>query len=129
MRMADAAVAANGGAAAAGGEQPEQQQQSWGEMIKGIFWRMLVMYFIMNLFKGGGNKTAAPSSPSNGNVATTNSLQARNLFARGTVMDMYLYISEHEKMRWRGGDDEKSSTGTREIDCLIQLQKISSKTA
>merc|ERR1719289_566233 len=97
--MADAAVAANGG-----GEGEQQQQQSWFEMLKGMIWRFMIMYFIMNLFKGGGDKSAAPNSSSNGQVATTNSLKAKNLFDRGTVMDMYLYISEDERIRWKRDD-------------------------
>ena len=114
--MADGAVAADGGGAAdAAGAEAEQPQQSWFEMLKGIFWRFLIMYFIMSLFKGGANKTAAPtevasSSNSNGEMTTTNSLKGRNLFDRGTVMDMYLYLSEYERMRWKG-EDQKISTG------------------
>ena len=104
--MADAAVAANGGGE---GEQ-QQQQQSWFDMLKGMIWRFMIMYFIMNLFKGGGDKSAAPNSSSNGQVATTNSLKAKNLFDRGTVMDMYLYISEDERMRWKR--DDKLAVGT-----------------
>ena len=57
--MADGAVAPNvGGGGGVGGvdgggagDQPEQQ--SWFEMLKGIFWRFLIMYFIMSLFKVG----------------------------------------------------------------------------
>jgi len=113
--MSDSTVATNGAAVPAevpAGEEPEQQQ-GWPEMIKGLIWRFLIMYFIMSLFKGGAKTPAAPNgtaSGPNGQVATTNAVQARNLFARGTMMDVYLYISEHEKMKWEGKADTASST-------------------
>ena len=127
--MSDSSVATNGGVAPAaaatagegapaGGDAGDQPPPSWGEMLKGIMWRFLIMYFIMNLFKG--NKTPPADgggggsvSQGGGQVATTNTIQARNLFARGTVMDMYLYISEYERMKWREDKGERNSvTGT-----------------
>ena len=112
--MADS-VATNGGgtvAAAEGGGEgaQEQQQPGWGEMIKGMLWRFLIMYFIMNLFKGKQTPTA-PNTTEGGVATTTGAIQARNLFARGTVMDLYLYISEFEKMKWKDEKTGKSSTG------------------
>ena len=112
--MADS-VATNGGGTAAAAEgdggQEQQQQPGWGEMIKGMLWRFLIMYFIMNLFKGKQTPTA-PNGTSEGGVATTTgAIQARNLFARGTVMDLYLYISEFEKMKWKDEKTGQSSTG------------------
>ena len=118
--MSDSAVATNGGGAAPaapatpgaqGGEAPEQQP-GWGEMLKGILWRFLIMYFIMNLFKGNKSPAAPNATTPNGQVATTNVVQARNLFARGTIMDMYLYISEFERMKWKDDQGDKSNTGT-----------------
>ena len=115
--MSDSTVATTGAAVPAeapAGEEPEQQQQGWPEMIKGLIWRFLIMYFIMSLFKGGGKTPAAPNGTANGpngQEATTNALQARNLFSRGTMMDVYLYVSEYEKMKWEGKEDTASSTG------------------
>ena len=123
-------MATNGAAVPAevpAGEEPEQQQ-GWPEMIKGLIWRFLIMYFIMSLFKGGAKTPAAPNgtaSGPNGQVATTNAVQARNLFARGTMMDVYLYISEHEKMKWEGKADTASSTGmSRTYDFLMPAMSI-----
>lgn len=108
------AVQANGAAGAAAGvegAEGQEQQPGWPEMLKGLFWRFLIMYFIMSFFRGGGKQSATTTTDQDGKqVAMPAAPQSRNLFPRGTMMDIYVYISEYEKMRWSPGGGAREVT-------------------
>lgn len=78
-------------------EQGQQQQQqptrleSFFSITKSLIVRALVIYFITSLFR---RPAAPPGEP--GSTPTTSKLQAFNLFENGTVMDMYVFLSEDE---------------------------------
>ncbi|GAB4835476.1 hypothetical protein Ancab_000385 [Ancistrocladus abbreviatus] len=77
--------AEGGGGGGGGGEQQQQQQQpSIGQTITGII-RMAVFWYFLSRFLFSPKK---PSDPS---------LQISNLFQKGEPLDMWLYLSEHEK--------------------------------
>ncbi|XP_013783202.1 cleft lip and palate transmembrane protein 1 homolog [Limulus polyphemus] len=71
--------------------EPQQQQQafSWAGVIKGIVIRALIIYFITSFFRRPQTSPdkSFPSSPSTA---------SSNIFNNGTVMDMYIYVSEDE---------------------------------
>lgn len=51
-------MAANGGGTAGDAPATQQnQQQTWGQMLKGLLFQMLIIYFITSFFRGG-NKQA-----------------------------------------------------------------------
>lgn len=71
--------------------QPQQQQQqgiSYWSLIKGIVLRALIVYFVTSFFR-------RPQT-NQGQVPETARQGSSNLFPNGTLMDLYLYISERE---------------------------------
>lgn len=87
--MAPPAIADGGGG---GGQQP-QQRQGFGQSISGVI-RMAVFWYFASKFFFSPKKSAEPS------------LLMSNLFQKGEPLDMWLYLSEHEKFRDFG--DEKA---------------------
>ncbi|XWS44605.1 hypothetical protein CRYUN_Cryun15aG0061900 [Craigia yunnanensis] len=82
-----AAVAEAGGG---GGQQPRQQQQQGGFGITGIIRIAVFWYFASKFF--------SPKKP-----AETSNLIS-NLFQKGEPLDMWLYLSEHEKFNDFGNE-------------------------
>lgn len=75
----------------AGGGQPEQQQQrGFGHSLTGIIRMAVFWYFASKFFS-----PKKPSEPS---------LQISNLFDKGESLDMWLYLSEHEKFNDFGSE-------------------------
>lgn len=71
--------------------QPQQQQQqgiSYWSLIKGIVLRALIVYFVTSFFR-------RPQT-NQGQVPETARQGSSNLFPNGTLMDLYLYVSEKE---------------------------------
>ncbi|KAL5820107.1 hypothetical protein ACOSQ4_023949 [Xanthoceras sorbifolium] len=84
--MAPPAAAAGGGGGGGGGGQPERQQQQaggFGQTITGIIRIAVFWYFASKFFSP--KRTTEPSQLTS------------NLFQRGEHLDMWLYLSEHEK--------------------------------
>ncbi|XP_021889835.1 cleft lip and palate transmembrane protein 1 homolog [Carica papaya] len=80
-------------ATAAGGQQPRQQQQQAGgigQTITGIIRIAVFWYFASKFF--------APKRPSDP------SLLISNLFQKGEPLDMWLYLSDHEKFNDFGNE-------------------------
>ncbi|XP_071506264.1 putative lipid scramblase CLPTM1 [Diadema antillarum] len=91
------AVAPQNGEVAANGEQQQQQAQQpnmW-QTIKGMAFRMFVIYMVMSFFRGKSS-TPADNSSGAGGVSTSSWKPGTNLFPTGTVMDLRVYISEDE---------------------------------
>ncbi|CAG0919145.1 unnamed protein product, partial [Notodromas monacha] len=93
--MADeVAVAAPGtSAAAAGVAEGEQQQQNGFSvfgMLKGLLIRGVIFYIIANFFR-------RPAPQTGDNPSSVGLKPASNLFQNGTMMDLYVYLSEDEK--------------------------------
>ena len=59
-------------------------------MVKSMLLRAMVIYFIMSLFRRPQQPT---TNSSNGQVSTAKGA-ATNLFALGTQMDFYVFVSE-----------------------------------
>jgi len=78
----------------AGGENPQQANrgESFLAITKSLIIRALIIYFITSMFR-------RPQQPVDvkGNGAVVTRLPATNLYANGTVMDLYIYISENEE--------------------------------
>jgi len=73
---------------------PEQQpaQQNMWSFVKGLAFRILVIYFISSLFRG---KSTPPTTETvDGSKYTP--LPSRNLFSNGTSMDFFVYVTENE---------------------------------
>ncbi|KAG4113752.1 hypothetical protein ERO13_D12G002000v2 [Gossypium hirsutum] len=92
--MAPPAAAGGGGGGGGGGEgqQPRQQQQQngFGRTITGIIRIAVFWYFASKFFS-----PKKPTDPSN---------LISNLFQKGEPLDMWLYISEHEKFNDFGNE-------------------------
>jgi len=75
-------------------QEREQYQPSTSEkifsMVKSMLLRAMVIYFIMSLFRRPQQPT---TNSSNGQVSTAKGA-ATNLFALGTQMDFYVFVSE-----------------------------------
>lgn len=86
---------ADGEVAADQSQQQQQQQptrfESFFAITKSLIVRALVIYFITSFFR-------RPATPPGelGTTAPTSKLQAYNLFENGTIMDMYVFLSEDE---------------------------------
>uniref|UniRef100_A0A8C3XAK2 CLPTM1 regulator of GABA type A receptor forward trafficking n=2 Tax=Passeriformes TaxID=9126 RepID=A0A8C3XAK2_9PASS len=79
---------------AAPGPRGQQQQQpaapnAW-QVIKGVLFRIFIIWAISSWFRRGPSPQE-PTSPGG-----TPRSPSRNLFPKDTLMDLYVYISEHE---------------------------------
>lgn len=80
--MAPPAIAQGGGGGDGG--QPQRQQGGFGQSITGVI-RMAIFWYFASKFFFSPKK---PSDPA---------LQISNLFEKGEPLDMWLYLSEHDK--------------------------------
>ncbi|KAM7026352.1 putative lipid scramblase CLPTM1, partial [Acridotheres tristis] len=75
------------------GQQGQQQQQAapnaW-QVLKGVLFRIFIIWAISSWFRRG----TAPQEPSSAGGSARS--PSRNLFPKDTLMDLYVYISEHE---------------------------------
>ncbi|XP_071832660.1 putative lipid scramblase CLPTM1 isoform X2 [Apostichopus japonicus] len=77
-----------------GAAQPQQQpQQTVWQTLKSVAFRIFVFYMIMNLFKRGTSPTTEPGKEGE---APANVKVGVNLFDKGTLLDMKVFISEEE---------------------------------
>ncbi|KAJ4839482.1 hypothetical protein Tsubulata_030719 [Turnera subulata] len=83
------AAAAGGGGGGGGGQQRQQQQQAGGigQTITGII-RIAVFWYFASKFFAPKSSPSSPNTPSH---------QISNLFHKGESLDMWLYLSEHDK--------------------------------
>uniref|UniRef100_A0A671PL08 Cleft lip and palate transmembrane protein 1 homolog n=1 Tax=Sinocyclocheilus anshuiensis TaxID=1608454 RepID=A0A671PL08_9TELE len=79
------------GATAQDPQQQQQQQQpnAW-QVIKGVLFRIFIIWAISSWFRRG------PSTPDPNTPAGAPRVPSRNLFPKDTLMDLYVYISENE---------------------------------
>ncbi|XP_015681214.1 cleft lip and palate transmembrane protein 1 [Protobothrops mucrosquamatus] len=70
--------------------QPQQPAPNAWQIIKGVLFRIFIIWAISSWFRRGPT-TQDPSTP--GGAARAPS---RNLFPKDTLMDLHVYISEHE---------------------------------
>ncbi|NXI41414.1 CLPT1 protein, partial [Galbula dea] len=82
---------AGGGEAAAAAETQRQQPapNAW-QVIKGILFRIFIIWAISSWFRRG------PAPQEQSSTGGTPRAPSRNLFPKDTLMDLYVYISEHE---------------------------------
>lgn len=133
-------------AAAGAAQQPQQQGTTWA-VVKGFLFRMAIIYFVSSLIRGWRQQPASPGSNGNqsdqlGAPGGSGYRPSQNLFARGTEMDLYVYISENHRFRdfddskalfwmlpnvvygdWKGGlNGDGTFTKDGEIQCTENLQ-------
>ncbi|PVD26713.1 hypothetical protein C0Q70_14391 [Pomacea canaliculata] len=74
------------------GQQQQPQRPNMWSILKTLVVRMLIIYFIASFFR------RSPTTPvSDTGSSGTQTRPASNLFEKGTVMDMYVYVSEQEE--------------------------------
>ncbi|XP_001602053.1 cleft lip and palate transmembrane protein 1 homolog [Nasonia vitripennis] len=78
------------------GDQREKQSygQSFFAIAKTLITRAVIIYFISSFFRRGANNTQTP-----GGAPAVAPNTAFNIFANGTVFDLYIYLSEAEYFR------------------------------
>lgn len=69
-------MATNDGGTAGGA--PAAQQQTWGQMLKGLLFQMLIIYFITSFFRGGNKQPQTEDGKP--------AVAARNLFPNNEKM-------------------------------------------
>ncbi|XP_054710215.1 putative lipid scramblase CLPTM1 [Uloborus diversus] len=74
--------------------QQQQPQHSIWSILKGIVLRAVIIYFITSFFR-------RPQQPSNAPSTGMPSKTSMNLFPTGTVMDLYVYLSEDKKLSFK----------------------------
>ncbi|XP_013401359.1 cleft lip and palate transmembrane protein 1 [Lingula anatina] len=77
---------------------PQQPQANGWSMVKGFFFRCLVIYFISSLFRRG-QQPQMTTTPDGKSVPMPTKLVAHNIFEKGQMMDMYVYLSEDETFK------------------------------
>ncbi|XP_030400249.1 cleft lip and palate transmembrane protein 1 isoform X3 [Gopherus evgoodei] len=70
--------------------QPQQQAPNAWQVIKGVLFRIFIIWAISSWFRRG----PAPQDQSSAGGAPR--VPSRNLFPKDTLMDLHVYISEHE---------------------------------
>ncbi|XP_069738633.1 putative lipid scramblase CLPTM1 [Phaenicophaeus curvirostris] len=83
---------AQAGAAAAAGAETQRQQpppNAW-QVLKGVLFRIFIIWAISSWFRRG------PAPQEQSSAGGTPRAPSRNLFPKDTLMDLYVYISEHE---------------------------------
>ncbi|OPJ83305.1 cleft lip and palate transmembrane protein 1 [Patagioenas fasciata monilis] len=80
----------SGEAAAAAETQRQQPAPNAWQVIKGVLFRIFIIWAISSWFRRG----PAPQDP--GSAGGAPRAPSRNLFPKDTLMDLYVYISEHE---------------------------------
>uniref|UniRef100_A0A7C9DAD9 Uncharacterized protein n=2 Tax=Opuntia streptacantha TaxID=393608 RepID=A0A7C9DAD9_OPUST len=88
-----AAGGGDGGGGAGGGRQQQQQQAGFGQTIAGVVRMAIFWYFASKFF-------FSPKKPAD----STPAIQMSNLFHKGEPLDMWVYLSEHEKFTDFGND-------------------------
>ncbi|KAI7734934.1 hypothetical protein M8C21_020470 [Ambrosia artemisiifolia] len=85
-----------------GDGERQQQQQSIGQMLQGIIRIALIFYFASKFFSSSSsnNNNNKPSSSS-----SSSSVQISNLFHKSQPLDMWFYLSEHDKFNDFGNED------------------------
>ncbi|XP_059485713.1 putative lipid scramblase CLPTM1 [Neocloeon triangulifer] len=96
----DNAAAATDQPAAEGEQQQGSARESFMSVVKSMVMRGLVIYFVMSFFK----KPQAPVGPSSQPSVVAS--PAVNIFENGTLMDLYMFLSENEHFSEFG--DEKA---------------------
>ncbi|KAK1150723.1 hypothetical protein AOXY_G33438 [Acipenser oxyrinchus oxyrinchus] len=96
LALGNGEVSSNG---AAGGDQtvqtaqdqqpPPQPPNAW-QVIKGVLFRIFIIWAISSWFRRG------PSTPDQSSPTGAPQVPSRNLFPRDTLMDLHIYISESE---------------------------------
>ncbi|XP_072319817.1 putative lipid scramblase CLPTM1 [Eucyclogobius newberryi] len=71
-------------------QQPPQQPPNAWQVIKGVLFRIFIIWAISSWFRRG------PSTPDPSTPAGAPRVPSRNLFAKDTLMDMHVYISPEE---------------------------------
>ncbi|RWS31947.1 cleft lip and palate transmembrane protein 1-like protein [Leptotrombidium deliense] len=69
-------------------QQPAQQQNSFWGIARGLIFRFMIIYLITSYFR----RPQDTSNTSSGSSIPTR--QSSNLFVNGTIMDLYVYVSE-----------------------------------
>ncbi|KAF8763637.1 Cleft lip and palate transmembrane protein 1 like protein [Argiope bruennichi] len=72
-------------------QNPPAAQHSFWSILKGIILRAVIIYFITSFFRRP--QTATPNTQSGAMPTKT----SQNLFQNGTIMDLYVYLSEEQK--------------------------------
>uniref|UniRef100_A0A669QLC7 CLPTM1 regulator of GABA type A receptor forward trafficking n=1 Tax=Phasianus colchicus TaxID=9054 RepID=A0A669QLC7_PHACC len=90
-RRGGGGVTSNGGGEAAAGETQRQQPapNAW-QVLKGVLFRIFIIWAISSWFRRG------PAPQEQSSAGGTPRAPSRNLFPKDTLMDLYVYISEHE---------------------------------
>lgn len=76
-----------------GGPQPQGATSYWS-ILKGILFRALIIYLITSFFRRP--QTTTPNAEGGTQVAETTRIASSNLFSNGTIMDIYMFVSEDE---------------------------------
>lgn len=87
------------------GQQPDIQPtklESFFAITKSLIIRALIIYFITSFFRRSAPTTSPTVDTPGGSVAKT---PAWNIFANGTILDMYVYVSEDEQFEDYGNSD------------------------
>lgn len=90
------AIAANGAGGGGGQEAAPPQNNTWS-ILKGLAFRMLIIYFVSSLFRSKTPTAPSPSSPSTPGSPAGAFQPSLNLFPNGTEFDLYIYVSEDQK--------------------------------
>uniref|UniRef100_A0A8C3PH07 CLPTM1 regulator of GABA type A receptor forward trafficking n=1 Tax=Calidris pygmaea TaxID=425635 RepID=A0A8C3PH07_9CHAR len=81
--------AGSGEAAAAETQRQQPAPNAW-QVIKGVLFRIFIIWAISSWFRRG------PAPQEQSSTGGTPRAPSRNLFPKDTLMDLYVYISEHE---------------------------------
>ncbi|XP_035223374.1 cleft lip and palate transmembrane protein 1 homolog, partial [Stegodyphus dumicola] len=75
-------------------QQPQPAQHSFWSILKGIILRAVIIYFITSFFRRAQQAT---------NTQNTGVPQkvSQNLFQNGTVMDLYVYLTEDKRLSFK----------------------------
>ncbi|KAJ8311058.1 hypothetical protein KUTeg_011392 [Tegillarca granosa] len=74
-------------------QQQQQQQQGFGSILKTLLIRMFFIYMISSLFR----RSSPPANTSTDGKTSVPAQTSTNLFPKGTMMDLYIYVSEQEE--------------------------------
>nr|XP_043632630.1 cleft lip and palate transmembrane protein 1 homolog isoform X1 [Erigeron canadensis] len=96
--MAQPAAVVDGGGGPPQQQQPQPQPQGMGQMVTGIIRIAVIYYFASKFF--------SPSKPHGGAPGSSDpAIQISNLFHKSESLDMWFYLSEHEKFNDFGNEE------------------------